>query len=79
VSDILGDHHPEEELNIIKDGKHYGWPYCYESQIFTQDFGVNFDCQKTESSIYTFVPHMAPLGLAFYQKGQYQNGIIIAY
>ncbi|GIS84063.1 MAG: hypothetical protein CM1200mP16_03630 [Nitrospina sp.] len=31
--------------------------------------GINFDCQKTESPAYTFVAHMAPLGLAFYQKG----------
>ena len=29
--DMLGDHHPKEVLNIIHEGKHYGWPYCYES------------------------------------------------
>ena len=81
--DMLGDHHPKEELNIIKNGKHYGWPYCYESQVFDQDFGVNFDCQKTESPVYTFVAHMAPLGLAFYQKGalpkKYNHSAFIAF
>ena len=81
--DMLGDHHPKEELNIIKNGKHYGWPYCYESQVFDQDFEVNFDCQKTESPAYTFVAHMAPLGLAFYQKGalpkRYNHSVFIAF
>ena len=33
--DMLGDDHPKEELNIIQHGKHYGWPYCYESKFLT--------------------------------------------
>ena len=66
---MLGDHHPEEELNIIHQGKHYGWPYCYEAQTFDQDFGKSFNCLKTEAPAYTFTAHMAPLGLSFYQKG----------
>ena len=81
--DMLGDHHPKEELNIIKNGKHYGWPYCYESQVFDQDIGLNFDCSKTEVPAYTFVAHMAPLGLAFYQKGtlpkRYNHSVFIAF
>ena len=82
-NDILGDHHPKEELNIIKQGKHYGWPYCYESQVFDQEFGKSFDCSKTEAPAYTFTAHMAPLGLAFYQKGalskRYNHSVFIAF
>jgi len=81
--DMLGDHHPEEELNIIQEGKHYGWPYCYESQIFDQNFGRKFDCSKTETPAYTFTAHMAPLGLTFYQKGalpkRYDHSVFIAF
>ena len=81
--DMLGDHHPEEELNIIRQGKHYGWPYCYESQIFDQGFGKSFDCLKTEIPAYTFTAHMAPLGLSFYQKGalpkRYNHSLFIAF
>jgi len=81
--DMLGDHHPEEELNIIQEGKHYGWPYCYESQIFDEDFGQKFDCSKTEIPAYTFTAHMAPLGLAFYQKGslpkRYNHSVFISF
>jgi len=81
--DMLGDDHPKEELNIIRQGKHYGWPYCYESQTFDEDFGKSFDCSKSESPAYTFTAHMAPLGLAFYQKGtlpeKYNNSAFIAF
>ena len=81
--DMLGDHHPEEELNIIRQGKHYGWPYCYESKIFDKNFGQSFDCSKTQIPAYTFVAHMAPLGLAFYQKGalpqHYDHSVFISF
>lgn len=81
--DMLGDDHPQEELNIIQKGKHYGWPYCYESKTFDKDFGKSFDCSNTEAPAYTFTAHMAPLGLAFYQKGtlpaRYNNSVFIAF
>ncbi|MBT5551034.1 MAG: oxidoreductase [Nitrospina sp.] len=81
--DMLGDHHPEEELNIIHQGKHYGWPYCYESQIYDEDFGRRFDCSKTQVPAYAFTAHMAPLGLAFYQKGtlpdRFNHSVFIAF
>ena len=81
--DMLGDHHPEEELNIIQQGKHYGWPYCYESQVFDKNFGRRFDCSKSEIPAYTFTAHMAPLGLSFYQEGalpqHYDHSVFIAF
>lgn len=81
--DMLGDQHPKEELNIIKEGKHYGWPYCYESQTFDKDFDKDYDCSKTEIPAYSFTAHMAPLGMAFYQKGNlhkhYDNSVFIAF
>ena len=59
------------------------WPYCYESQIFDKNFGGSFDCSKTEIPAYTFTAHMAPLGLAFYQKGslpeRYAHSVFIAF
>jgi glucose/arabinose dehydrogenase len=81
--DMLGDEHPKEELNIIQQGKHYGWPYCYEAQTFDKNFGLTFDCSKTEVPAYTFTAHMAPLGLTFYREGRlpkrYKNSVFIAF
>src|SRR3989304_6418491 len=27
--DFLGDNLPPDDVNLIEDGKDYGWPYCY--------------------------------------------------
>ena len=82
-SDGQGDDHPREELNIIQEGKDYGWPRCHENGIPDPDFGKGFDCSKTEPPAYTFTAHMAPLGLEFYQKGnlpeKYNHSLFIAF
>jgi glucose/arabinose dehydrogenase len=81
--DRLGDDHPREELNIIRQGKHYGWPTCYEDQSWDVDFGKPYNCATTVPPAHTFTAHMAPLGLAFYQKGtlpaRYENSVFIAF
>jgi len=81
--DWLGDDHPKEELNIIKEGNHYGWPYCYENRVDDPDFGDRYDCKLTEPPHWTFTAHMAPLGLEFYQKGnlpeRYRHSVFIAF
>lgn len=67
--DMLGDDHPREELNIIRMGEHYGWPYCYEDRVWDKDFGRKFDCSVSTVPARMFTAHMAPLGLEFYAKG----------
>lgn len=65
--DMLGDGLPPDEINIIEEGKDYGWPYCYGNRIkdlkFNSDMGVN--CDQTEPSIYDLPAHSAPLGFKF--------------
>ena len=81
--DRLGDDHPREELNIIREKNHYGWPYCYEDQTWDTDFGEKYDCATTAPPARMFTAHMAPLGLAFYQSGKlpkrYNDSLFIAF
>jgi glucose/arabinose dehydrogenase len=81
--DWLGDDHPREELNIIREGKHYGWPYCWERRTPDPDFGGPFDCDKTEAPAYMFTAHQAPLGLEFYRTGnlpkKYNNSLFVSF
>lgn len=64
--DLLGDNTPSEEVNIIKQGKDYGWPYCYSKQISDTSFGGTTErCQNTEPPVIEYQAHSAPLGLAF--------------
>ncbi len=81
--DWLGDDHPKEELNIIREGKHYGWPYCWENKTPDPDYGEQYNCDKTEAPARMFTAHQAPLGLEFYQKGnlpaKYNNSLFISF
>jgi glucose/arabinose dehydrogenase len=81
--DWLGDDHPKEELNIIRRGKHYGWPFCYEDRIPDGKYGELMDCAATEPPASMFTAHMAPLGMAFYRRGNlpdgYDNSLFIAF
>lgn len=64
--DLLGDNIPPEEVNIVKEGEDYGWPYCYGKQIPDTSFGGTEErCRNTESPVIEYQAHSAPLGLAF--------------
>ena len=63
--DNLGDNLPPERINIIKDGKYYGWPQCYlPGQPNPEYRGAN--CSTVEPPAITFQAHSAPLGITFY-------------
>jgi glucose/arabinose dehydrogenase len=81
--DNLGDSLPPDEIDIIKQGKDYGWPNCYGNKIPDLDFNPNADCINTEPPIYEIPAHSAPLGLAFIKSTQFrddqQNDLLVAY
>jgi glucose/arabinose dehydrogenase len=56
---------PPEHLNILKDGKWYGWPQCYLPGKANPEY-AGFDCSGVEPPALTVQAHSAPLGLAFY-------------
>jgi len=68
---LLGDAYPLEELNQIQAGKHYGWPYCHSNRMPNPEFNDPARCQGTESPAWTMPPHIAPLGLTFYDSLQF--------
>jgi len=66
--DFLGDTLPPDELNIIEDGKDYGWPFCYGERVRDSQFmgGTNPDyCNQTTPPAFKYPAHIAPLGLSF--------------
>lgn len=80
--DLLGDDIPPDEINIVKEGKNYGWPYCYGDGVHDENFdplpslpGPRIErCQTTERPIYKLQAHSAPLGLAFWK-----GNLLVAY
>jgi glucose/arabinose dehydrogenase len=70
-ADHLGDNRPADTFSAIEDGKHYGWPYCFQagSRIYPDpkfNAGGTFDCRKVP--VATPLPaHSSPLGLEYFE------------
>ncbi len=85
--DHLGDELPPDEINIVTEGKDYGWPWCYGQRVHDAQFdprGAKKEfCQTTEPSFIDLPAHSAPLGLAFIpEEGwppEYQKNLLVAY
>lgn len=82
--DHLGDNLPPDEINIIREGKDYGWPVCYGRRVYDIKFGASFNyCGATEVPIYEIAAHSAPLGLTFINSQQFpkewQGDLLISY
>src|SRR5690606_15519878 len=86
--DWLGDDLPPDEVNIIKEGKNYGWPVCYGKNIHDTNFDKNTYIQnacmepfETPSHI-DLRAHTAPLCLAFFPDNwpeEYRHDLLVAY
>jgi len=65
--DLIGDDLPPEEVNIVKQGQNYGWPYCYGRGIANPEYPDKSEfCQKeTEFPTYKMQAHSASLGIGF--------------
>jgi glucose/arabinose dehydrogenase len=73
---------PNEEINAIEKGKHYGWPYCYDISTPSPDFKnflkapgpyKNF-CTNTASykpPLSLLPPHGAPLNMLYYRASRF--------
>jgi glucose/arabinose dehydrogenase len=89
-TDYLGDDLPPEELNLLSEGKHYGWPECwgkqevdwmYHSEPSKGDSRRAF-CASTEPSVLEYQAHAAPMMLVFYTgssfPAEYRNDAFVA-
>lgn len=86
--DLIGDDMPPDEINIVEQGKNYGWPECYGNNIRDNSFDANIKISSCSEPLatgsYIDIPaHSAPLGLAFipsqgWPEG-YQYNLLVAY
>lgn len=83
--DFLGEDLPSDEINIIREGKDYGWPICYGDKVYDRAFAQKSTeyCTNTGSPIYKIAAHSAPLGLTFVDSQQFpaewQGDLLVAY
>ncbi|GLH79858.1 hypothetical protein SSBR45G_47670 [Bradyrhizobium sp. SSBR45G] len=74
---------PNEEINAIEQGRHYGWPYCYDLTTPSPEFkrvlqsGSYKDFCNT-TALYRqpwslLPPHGAPLGMLYYTADRFED------
>lgn len=81
--DMLGDNYPPCELNRVQvPNKHYGYPYCHGGDISDPEFGSKYPCDDFVKPVQNLGPHVAPLGLKFYDGNmfpdEYKGDVFIA-
>ena len=83
--DWLGDNSPSCELNVVdKEGSFYGYPYKHAKNVLDPEFGHMIPGVEKDfvDPIAELGPHVAPLGIAFYDANvfpeKYQNSIFVA-
>ncbi len=83
--DWLGDDSPDCELNIIDaEGSFYGYPYKHAKNVIDPEFGhlIPSINKKFIDPIAELGPHVAPLGIAFYDQdifpAKYKNSLFVA-
>lgn len=82
--DNLGDDVPPDYVTQIRDGKFYGWPFCYGNRVVDTDFGATPErCANDTPPTLNIQAHSAPLGIAFYDANQfpaeYRGNAFVAY
>lgn len=77
-SDWRGNTIPPEELNQLRQGQHYGWPFCWGDRrpdvyLSSDPKGATKEqfCQKTQAPVLTYTAHSAPLAMVFYTASQF--------
>lgn len=81
--DMLGNDRPFCELNRLeKEGSHFGYPYCHQGDLPDPKYGDKRSCDEFVKPFQNLGPHVAPLGMEFYEGKQfpeaYKNRILIA-
>lgn len=73
---------PNEEINAIEPGKHYGWPYCYDNATESPEFKAVLaaagpyqhlcaDPARYRPPATLLPPHGAPLGMLYYHGDKF--------
>ena len=68
---------PFEELNVLRQGAHYGWPYCYD-MTGTNPVWVEAHVMDCSSAAHTkpvrlLPPHSAPLSMLYYDGPMFRE------
>lgn len=75
---------PPEEINILRAGGNYGWPYCYGNRIPGPEYDDPSRCTNTIPPALEMQAHSAPLGITFLDRAanfpaDYRGDMLVAF
>ena len=75
---------PPEEINILRDGGDYGWPYCHSDRVPNPEFANAARCATTIPPALKMQAHSAPMMLAFLDRAtalpaEYRGDALLAF
>lgn len=80
-TDWMGEEFPREELNLLEQGKDYGWPFCWnekkpDTNLIKDPEGMTkeeYCSKKTQGPVLTVDAHTAPIAFTFYKGDMFPN------
>lgn len=61
--------HPADEINLLRKGLHYGWPYCFGDGSLTPGYeNVGLNCADYAKPVVVLPAHSAPLAMLFFNN-----------
>jgi glucose/arabinose dehydrogenase len=75
---------PPEEINILKDGANYGWPWCHSNRVPNPEYHDSAKCARTVPPALSMQAHSAPLGITFLDRAtkfppEYRGDALVAF
>lgn len=75
---------PFEEINILRDGGHFGWPYCHGDRLPNPEYRDAARCATTIPPAFKMQAHAAPLGITFLDRAttfppEYRGDALVAF
>jgi glucose/arabinose dehydrogenase len=66
--DLTTPEHPYDEVNVLTQGGHYGWPYCVDLATPLPGWpAAQAACGRRDRPAALLPPHAAPLDLLYYE------------
>lgn len=70
--DLTTPDHPYDEINVLRQGGHYGWPYCVDLATPLPGWSAaQARCRQRDRPVALLPPHAAPLDLIYYDGAMF--------
>ncbi len=70
--DLPTPEHPFDEVNVLRQGGHYGWPYCVDLATPLPGWPARqARCGERDQPVALLPPHAAPLDMIYYEGAMF--------